>query len=96
MLKPKNIAYLKSLANRLDPIVTVGKGEIDENLIQSIENALKARELIKIRLLDSVAYDRKEMGPLLAEKAHAELVSVLGRVVTLYRPKEKPVIVLPY
>ena len=95
MLKPKNIAYLQGLANRLDPVVTVGKGEIDEKLIASIENALRAHELIKIRILDNAAYSRKEIGPLLAEKTGSEFVSVLGRVVTLYKPKEKPVIVLP-
>lgn len=95
-MKPKNIAYLKSLANALSPSVTVGKGAIDDRLIQSVENALKAHELIKVRVLSSSEYSRDEIGPMLAKATSSVHVSTIGRIVTLYKAKKDPKIILPY
>lgn len=95
-MKPKNIAYLKSLANTLSPSVNVGKGEIDENLIKAINDSLEAHELIKVKLLNNSEFTRLEIGKLLAEATNSVHVSTIGRIVTLYRRKKKePKIVLP-
>ena len=95
-MKPKNVAYLKSLANHLEPSLTVGKGEIDETLLRAVNNALAAHELIKVRILDTCGYDRKEVGAILAQGTGSELISTIGRIVILYKAKKEPVIRLPY
>ncbi len=95
-MKPKNIAYLKSLANGLTPSINIGKGEIDENLIKAINASLTAHELIKIKILSNSELSKNEVGDLLASKTGSTRVSTIGRIVTLYKRNEKePKIVLP-
>jgi RNA-binding protein len=95
MLSPKNRALLKSLANRLEPSLTVGKGEIDKNILETVKKALLAHELIKVRVLTSHSEETAKAGEALAQGAEAELVSTIGHVVTLYKKREaNPAIVL--
>ncbi len=95
-MKPKNIAYLKSLANTLTPAVNIGKGEVDDNIIKAISNNLEAHELIKVKVLNNAEVDKKEIGGYLASKVEATHVATIGHIVILYRQKKKdPKIVLP-
>ena len=60
MLSSKQRAFLRSLSNSLDPVFQVGKGGISENLAKTVSDALEARELIKLRVLDNSGYTARE------------------------------------
>ena len=97
-LTSKERAYLRTLANTLDPIFQFGKGGVSENYIKQIEEALEARELIKISILENADADVKELASTLCEKAHCQSVQIIGRKIVLYRQsrdKDKRKIVLP-
>jgi RNA-binding protein len=85
MLTGKQTRYLRSIAHNLNPIFQVGKGGVNDHLIRHIEEALEVRELIKVTVLNNSGEDRKEVGAELAEKAKAELVQVIGKIIVLYK-----------
>lgn len=96
MLTGKQKRYLRSLAHNLDPIFQVGKGGVNDNLIRQIEDALEARELIKVQVLNNCMDDKDEVATALADGANAELVQIIGNVIVLYKPsREKKRIELP-
>ena len=96
MLSSKQRAYLRSLANTLDPILHVGKGGLTEAVGNAVCEALAARELIKLRLLKNNESNIKALSLELAQLVDAEVVQVIGRNFVLYRMNtEKPVIELP-
>ncbi|MEZ4317873.1 MAG: ribosome assembly RNA-binding protein YhbY [Myxococcota bacterium] len=91
-LTSKQRQYLKGLAHPLKPTVLLGDKGITSAVIGKILEELENHELIKVRV-DSEA---KVKGPILAEGAEAALVQVIGRMVVLYRPRQKkPAIRLP-
>jgi RNA-binding protein len=85
MLTGKQKRYLRSLAHHLDPIFQVGKGGVGDHLIRHVSEALEARELIKVSVLNNQEGDPKELGAEIAERAGAELVQVIGKTIVLYR-----------
>lgn len=90
ILTSKQRAYLKGLAMKLEPIFQVGKSSISPELTKGIDEALEARELIKISVLKNCMDDPKEIAMMLAERTHSELVQVIGKKIVLYREsKEK-------
>lgn len=96
MLTSKQRAYLRGLANSIETILMVGKGEITDNIIKQAEDALKARELIKGKVLENSAYSSREAACIIAENCKADVVQVIGSKFVLYkRNDEKPIIVLP-
>lgn len=95
MLSSKQRAKLRALANGIDTILYVGKGEIGEAIVKQASDALEARELIKGRVLENSPYTAREAAQLLAEAAQAEPVQVIGNRFVLYRRNKKdPKIVL--
>lgn len=96
MLTSKQRAYLRSLANTLEPIVHAGKGGISEAMVKQADDALTARELIKGKTLETAPETARETAEQLAAAVNADVVQVVGRVWVLYRKNEKePKIVLP-
>ena len=89
MFTSKQRANLKSMASTMKPIGQVGKEGIGENLIESLSNALEARELIKVTLLPSAGEDGENLAANLAELLHAEVVAVIGRKAIFYRYSHK-------
>ena len=89
MLSSKQRAFLRSMANTMDPIMQVGKGGIVEELITSVDNALEARELIKMSALETAPVTAREAADELAEATGADVVAVVGRRFVLYRPSKK-------
>lgn len=85
----KQRAYLRGLANTLDPIFQVGKSGISDNLIQQLNDALEARELIKISVLETAPDSAKDLGIELAYNTNSELVQTIGNKITLFRAKRK-------
>ncbi len=96
MLTGKEKRYLRSLANTMDPIVQVGKGSVNDSVLFSLNEALEARELVKVKVLKNCLDEVDEVAEALAEQSNSELVQVIGRNVLLYRRNaKKPVIELP-
>ena len=91
----KQRAQLRGLAAGEDTIIQVGKGGVTENLIASVNAALKARELVKGRVLENSMLTAREACDALCEACRAEGVQVIGTKFVLYKRNEKdPRIVL--
>ena len=93
----KQRAYLKGLAMTMEPIVQIGKSSLTPENTQAISEALAARELIKISVLNNCMDDPRELAQMVAERTHAQVVQVIGKKIVLYREgkDEKKKIVLP-
>ena len=93
----KQRAYLKSLAMKTEPILQLGKGGVTPENTASVDEALAARELIKISILQNCLEDPRQMAEILAERTHSQVVQVIGRTIVLYREgkNEKKKIILP-
>lgn len=93
----KQRAYLKSLAMTMDPILQLGKGSITPEFTASVQEALQARELIKINVLQNCADDPRTLAEILAERTRVQVVQVIGKKIVLYKEgkDEKKKIVLP-
>ena len=85
MLTSRQRAGLRKMAAMQDTIVQVGKGGITDNMCEQISNALEARELIKLRVLDNCDYNAKEAAELIADEVGADVVQVIGSRFVLYR-----------
>ena len=96
MLSSKQRAYLRGLANSIDTILMVGKSGMSPEIIKQADDALKARELIKSKVLETSDISPKEAANIIANKVNADVVQVIGTKFILYRKnEEEPVIVLP-
>lgn len=92
----KQRAYLRGLANTIDAIFQIGKSGISDNLINQLSDALEARELIKVSVLETAPANAKTLGVEIAEATNSTLVQTVGSKITLYRPRKKDSkIVLP-
>lgn len=93
----KQRAYLKSLAMNMDPILQLGKNGLTPENTESVAEALEARELIKISVLQNCMEDASQMAQVLAERTHSQVVQVIGKKIVLYKEgkKEKKKIFLP-
>lgn len=85
----KQRAYLRSLANTLEPIFQIGKSGISENLIQQLSDALDASELIKIHVLETAPDTAKNLGIEISNLTNSTLVQTIGNKITLFKQKEK-------
>jgi RNA-binding protein len=85
MLTGKQKRFLRSKAHHLNPIFQVGKGGVNENMIQQIADVLEARELIKVSILQNCEEDRDTVAERLSKGAKAELVQVIGNTIVLYK-----------
>lgn len=95
MLTSKNRAKLRGLANTMESILQVGKGGVGAPLVTQVNDALEARELIKLTVLETCPDRARDVAAQLAGDTDAEVVQVIGRKVTLYRRNaQKPVITL--
>lgn len=85
----KQRAYLRGLANAMEPILHAGKGGISDAMIKQADDALEARELIKGKVLETAPATAREVAEEIAAKVNAEVVQVIGRTFVLFRQKEK-------
>lgn len=82
----KQRANIRAKANGLDPIFQLGKGGLNDNLVEQIDGALRTRELIKIRLLlDTCPEEPRAVADEIAARTSAEVIQVIGGVIVLYR-----------
>jgi len=83
-LTTKQIAHLRGLGQRLEPIVHIGQAGLTDALISSVNQALDAHELVKAKF-HALKDQKKLLAPLLAERTQSALVHRVGNVVALYR-----------
>lgn len=96
MLTSKQRAYLRGLAAKEDTILQIGKDGITENTTAALSDMLRARELVKGRVLENSLISAREACDTLSARCRAEQVQVIGSKFVLYKRNElKPVIELP-
>ncbi len=92
----KQRAYLKGLAMTMDPIFQFGKNSLTPENTVAIAEALEARELIKISVLNNCADDPREIAQMVAERTRSQVVQVIGKKIVLYKEsKDNKKIILP-
>ncbi|MGI6030208.1 MAG: ribosome assembly RNA-binding protein YhbY [Eubacteriales bacterium] len=89
MLTSKQRAQLRGLANPLETIFQIGKGGIGDNLIRQVEDALEARELIKLRVLESSLMTAREACDEICQATGAEPVQTVGTRLVIYKESKK-------
>ncbi len=85
MLTSKQRAYLRGIASTEDTILQIGKNGINENLITQVNDALKARELIKMSVLETAPVLPMEAARQLADATGAEVVTTIGSKLVLFK-----------
>ena len=85
----KERAYLRAKANTIDAIFQVGKGGITPELLKQLDNAIEARELIKISILETAPASSKELAEEIASGTNSMVVQTIGNKITLFRQKKK-------
>lgn len=96
MITGKQRAYLRGLANNMDPIFQIGKNGIEDTFLKQLEEALEARELIKIKVLENSGLDTREASNEICEKINCEGIQAIGSKIVLYKKSsKKPKIELP-
>lgn len=89
MLTSKQRAYLRGMANGLDPIFQIGKGGISDEMINQLAGALELRELIKVRILETAMLDTKETANEVAARLKADPVQAIGSKFVIYKRANK-------
>ena len=88
-MRSKQRSYLKCLAMTQDAILQIGKSSLTPELTIAVDEALEARELIKIHVLKNCLDDPKSIAMVLGERTHSEVVQVIGKMIVLYRPAKE-------
>ncbi|WP_352420107.1 ribosome assembly RNA-binding protein YhbY [Proteiniborus sp.] len=89
MISGKQRSYLKGLANGIEPIFQVGKNGVTESFLKQVDEALEARELVKINVLNNSFLEAKNVAVELSEKLNAEFVQSIGNKFVIYRESEE-------
>ena len=88
-LTTKQIAHLRGLGQRLEPLVHIGHAGLTDALIASVDQALDAHELVKAKF-HALKDQKQELAPQLAERTSSVLVQCVGNVVVFYRQQADP------
>ncbi|MCT4606361.1 MAG: ribosome assembly RNA-binding protein YhbY [Marinisporobacter sp.] len=95
-LTGKQRSYLKGLANGMKPIAQIGKSGITENFIKQMDDALEAREIVKVNVLENSLLNTKETANKVAKRTKGYFVQAIGNKFVIYRPSTKnPEIQIP-
>ncbi len=94
-LNNKQRAFLSGLAAKENAILQIGKASLTPEMVDAVDEALAARELVKISVLKNCIDDPRAIAEALAGRTRSTVVRVIGKKIVLYRPAKKPVIELP-
>ena len=95
-LRGKQKSFLRSMGQKLEPVVMMGKEGVTPTVVQAAQEAIKKRELIKVRVLQNCMEEPEDAITMLAERADVNLVQIIGRNGLLFkRNYDKPKIELP-
>ena len=89
--------FLEALANRIDPVIRIGKMGLESKIVSSVADAFKTHELIKIKILETAPVSKEEVVDAIIKDTKAHLIKVIGRVIIIYKAfdDQPPVIQLP-
>ncbi len=90
MITSKQRATLRAMANTITPIGQIGKGGVTENIIKQLNDALEARELIKVTVLETALLSAREACEICCERLHAEPVQCIGMKFVIFRVAREP------
>ena len=88
MLNSRQRAQLRAMANSMETILQIGKGGISNELIKQVDDALEAREIIKMRTLETSPLNSRQAADEIAKNVGADVVQVIGSRFVLYRESE--------
>ena len=88
-LTSKQRAFLNSQAHSLKPIIQIGKNGLNDQIKTSVRQALDARELIKVTLLQNTDENIHEVAEILEEEIGVDTVQKIGRILILYKQSSK-------
>lgn len=88
MLTGKQRAMLKAESHDYKPVINIGKFSLTDDVIKATDEALEARELIKIKILNNNMDDPKDILSELLDKLNAEFVNHVGNIITIYRKND--------
>jgi RNA-binding protein len=94
-LNSKQTSHLRALSHNLNPVVMIGNNGLTEQVLREIEVSLNAHELIKIKVFGDDRELRKSFLKAICEKTGAAPVHHIGKQLVIYRPADKPKIILP-
>ena len=89
MLTSKQRAKLRGMANTIPALYQIGKDGITENMVKQFSDALEAKELIKVHVLENALMDTREAAEAAAEAVGADTVQIIGSKFVLYKPSEE-------
>lgn len=89
MLTSKQRAFLRKIARPTDPVFQIGKAGITDETVTAVNNALAARELIKLKVLETCPVSAKEAAAILAQATKSDSVQVIGFKFVLFKQKAK-------
>ena len=96
MLTNKQKRFLRSEANQLQPLIQIGKNGLTESVVELVVEALEAKELIKVSILQNCGEDKKDIAQKLEEVEDLHIVQIIGSTIVVYRESiEKKRIELP-
>lgn len=87
--------YLRAQAHHLNPVVMIGDAGLSENVVKEIERGLASHELIKIKVQGGDKETRDAMLAEICAQLDAAPVQHIGKTLVVYKPAEKPKLVLP-
>lgn len=89
MITTKERSVLRKYANKLDPILHIGKNGVSSTTLKQANDALAAREMIKCVVQENLSVPAKDVAIELSEAADCEIVQVIGRKFVLYKKRPK-------
>ena len=96
-MNSKKRAFLKKKAHNLEAIVRIGKDGLNQNIIQSILDAIESRELIKVKILQNCEEEKTTIYSKLMDNKEFEVVGMIGRTIIIFKEnKEHPTISLEW
>ena len=85
----RELRDLKARAQRLDPVLKIGKAGLSDGFYTALDNALKLHELVKVKF-DDLKEQKKELVPLIVQRSQSQLIQRVGNVAVLFRRRPTP------
>lgn len=82
--------YLRQLGHQLNPIVTVARKGLNDNVLLEIDRALSDHELIKVKVVTGDREAKRGLMNDICQHCNAQLIQSIGHIALLYRKAEKP------
>ena len=95
MLSSKQVAHLKGLSHKLNPVVKIGHKGLTDSVINEIIVSLKAHELIKIKHQEKDKAKRKLLLDEVCKKTNAQAINQIGMQIVIFKANESSKIILP-